>query len=404
LLRAFASGCTAMTCVEAVSNGVGAFREPRVANARITLTIIVVTLGILLGGIAYLTMSYGIMAMDQTKPGYQSVLSQLVAAVMGRGVFYYVAIASALCLLCLSANTSFVGFPRLCQIVAQDGFLPQPFALLKQPFAQPGQELDPVSLGGDGLEQLLPAAQDGLLRPAAPEQRGGTQQVLETGPGPAVFGHGPVRVAVVDAREDNHLWGHTYRGKRVGILDLQDQIARDVAANLRLQRYAGRPVLTWWQGGVTPSAFGLGVGVIALLSIGIFLLAAGLVLLVVGLIRLRGRECWAALVGWRGVSRKLSVRGDETLADLHQLLQFAFEWDDDHLYCFWLSDKFWDRTPGIRYGDPFWGLDEGEMSSRVRLAELGLKVGDKTSYLVHTRFVPSGVDRTLTGCCGPGSL
>jgi hypothetical protein len=40
----------------------------------------------------------------------------------------------------------------------------------------------------------------------------------------------------------------------------------------------------------------------------------------------------AALVDWRGVSRKLAVRGDETLADLHQLLQFAFEWDDDHLY------------------------------------------------------------------------
>jgi hypothetical protein len=89
----------------------------------------------------------------------------------------------------------------------------------------------------------------------------------------------------------------------------------------------------------------------------------------------------AALVGWRGVSRKLAVRGEETLADLHQLLQFAFEWDDDHLYCFWLSDKFWDRTPGIRYRDPHWGLDEGEKSSRARLDELGLKVGDKLSYL-----------------------
>jgi len=66
--------------------------------------------------------------MDQTQPGYQSVLSQLVGAVAGRGVFYYVAIASALDILCLSANTSFVGFPRMCRLVAQDEFLPRPFA------------------------------------------------------------------------------------------------------------------------------------------------------------------------------------------------------------------------------------------------------------------------------------
>jgi amino acid transporter len=130
LLRAFASGCTAMTGVEAVSNGTDAFREPRVTNAHLTLAIIVVTLGILLAGIAYLAMAYGVMAMDQTQPGYQSVLSQLVGAIAGRGVFYYVAIGSALCILCLSANTAFVGFPRMCQIVAQDGFLPRPFAIV----------------------------------------------------------------------------------------------------------------------------------------------------------------------------------------------------------------------------------------------------------------------------------
>jgi amino acid transporter len=128
LLRAFASGCTAMTGVEAVSNAVNAFRAPQVRNARLTLSIIVAVLAILLAGIAYLAMSYGVMAMDQSKPGYQSVLSQLVGAVAGRGVFYYVAIASALMILCLSANTSFVGFPQLCRIVARDGFLPRPFA------------------------------------------------------------------------------------------------------------------------------------------------------------------------------------------------------------------------------------------------------------------------------------
>ncbi|HMB03820.1 MAG TPA: APC family permease, partial [Isosphaeraceae bacterium] len=127
LMHAFASGCTAMTGVEAVSNGIGAFREPAVANARRTLTAIVGTLGLLLGGIAYLCHAYGIGAMDQSRPGYQSVLSQLVAAVFGRGIFYYVSIGSLLAVLCLSANTSFVDFPRLCRLIALDGFLPRAF-------------------------------------------------------------------------------------------------------------------------------------------------------------------------------------------------------------------------------------------------------------------------------------
>ena len=129
LMRAFASGCTAMTGVEAVSNGITAFREPGVANARWTLTVIVVTLGFLLGGIAYLCGVYGIGAMDQSRPGYQSVLSQLVAAVFGRGVVYYITITNLLVILCLSANTSFVDFPRLCRLVATDRFLPLSFAL-----------------------------------------------------------------------------------------------------------------------------------------------------------------------------------------------------------------------------------------------------------------------------------
>ncbi|MBV9862240.1 MAG: APC family permease, partial [Alphaproteobacteria bacterium] len=75
LLRAFASGCTAMTGVEAVSNGVSAFREPPVTHAHRTLTAIVFILGLLLAGIAFLAHAYGIGAMDQTKPDYQSVLS-----------------------------------------------------------------------------------------------------------------------------------------------------------------------------------------------------------------------------------------------------------------------------------------------------------------------------------------
>ncbi|MHB8285340.1 MAG: APC family permease [Caulobacteraceae bacterium] len=129
LLRAFASGCTAMTGVEAVSNGVGAFKDPVIDQAHRTLTVICLTLGLMLAGIALVAHAYGLGAMDQTKPGYQSVLSQLAAAIVGRGPIYYVAMTSLLCVLCLSANTSFVGFPRLCRLVASDGFLPRPFAV-----------------------------------------------------------------------------------------------------------------------------------------------------------------------------------------------------------------------------------------------------------------------------------
>jgi amino acid transporter len=127
LMRSFASGCTAMTGVEAVSNGVKYFKQPTVPAARRTLTAIVAILGLLLGGVAYLARAYHLGAMDQEKPGYQSVLSQLVAAVAGRGLIYYVTLASILAVLALSANTSFADFPRLCRIVAEDGFLPRSF-------------------------------------------------------------------------------------------------------------------------------------------------------------------------------------------------------------------------------------------------------------------------------------
>jgi amino acid transporter len=85
LLKVFASGCTAMTGVKAVSNGVMAFREPTQKNAKRTLTSIILLLMTLLAGIALLCRAYSIGATDPTGPGYQSVLSQLISAVMGRG-------------------------------------------------------------------------------------------------------------------------------------------------------------------------------------------------------------------------------------------------------------------------------------------------------------------------------
>lgn len=129
LMRAFAAGCTAMTGVEAVSNGVSAFKAPVRREAHRTLTVICLTLALLLSGVAVLASAFQIQAMDQTRPGYQSVLSQLAGAVYGRGPAYGVAMVSLLAVLSLSANTSFVGFPRLSRLVAEDGFLPRPFAL-----------------------------------------------------------------------------------------------------------------------------------------------------------------------------------------------------------------------------------------------------------------------------------
>lgn len=128
LLRAFASGCTAMTGVEAVSNGIQAFAKPRVKRAQQTLTAIVAALGILLAGIAYVCHAYNIGATDPNGAGYQSVISQMVAAVVGRGLIYYVTIAFVVAVLALSANTGFADFPRLCHLIALDDYLPHLFA------------------------------------------------------------------------------------------------------------------------------------------------------------------------------------------------------------------------------------------------------------------------------------
>ena len=127
LLKVFASGCTALTGVEAVSNGVKAFREPTVKNAQRTLTVIIFLLAILLAGISYLVKVYGIAATDPGQPGYQSVLSMLTAAVFGKGFFYYLTIGSILVVLSLSANTAFADFPRLCRAIAQNNYLPHVF-------------------------------------------------------------------------------------------------------------------------------------------------------------------------------------------------------------------------------------------------------------------------------------
>ena len=129
LAKVFSSGCTAMTGVEAVSNGVSAFREPTQTNAKRTLTIIIVLLMVFLAGIALLCRAYNIAATDPTSAGYQSILSQLISAVMGRGWFYYVGSASILAVLALSANTSYADFPRLTRAIAMRDYLPHVFKI-----------------------------------------------------------------------------------------------------------------------------------------------------------------------------------------------------------------------------------------------------------------------------------
>jgi len=128
LLKTFSSGCTAMTGVEAVSNGVMAFREPHARKAQITLVTIIAVLIAMLLGIAVLCRAYGIGATEPASASYQSVLSQLIAAVAGKGWFYYVAIGAILSALAFQANTAFADFPRLCRSVANDGYLPAAFA------------------------------------------------------------------------------------------------------------------------------------------------------------------------------------------------------------------------------------------------------------------------------------
>jgi amino acid transporter len=116
-----------MTGIEAVSNGTPLFRPPCEVGGRRTLAAIVTSLVALLIGITVLARAYGVTATAPGQPGYESLLSRLAAAVVGRGAFYYVTIGSVVTVLMFSANTSFAGFPRVCRMLAADRFLPEPF-------------------------------------------------------------------------------------------------------------------------------------------------------------------------------------------------------------------------------------------------------------------------------------
>jgi hypothetical protein len=116
-----------MTGVEAVSTGVTVFREPRVKIARRTLSLVIGILVLLLAGIAWICRAYAISATKPGEPGYQTVLSLVTGAVVGRNWFYYITITSVLMVLTLQANTAFTGFPNVCRAIAEDGYLPYSF-------------------------------------------------------------------------------------------------------------------------------------------------------------------------------------------------------------------------------------------------------------------------------------
>lgn len=124
LLRAFSSGCAALTGVEAISNGVPAFRPPESANAARTLTWMAATLVTLFLGVTYLAYFFGVLP----KEG-ETVVSQIARAVFGGDTpFYYLVQAATAMILFLAANTSYADFPRLAGLIARDGFLPNQFA------------------------------------------------------------------------------------------------------------------------------------------------------------------------------------------------------------------------------------------------------------------------------------
>lgn len=123
ILRAFANGCTALTGVEAISNGIPAFQKPETKNAAITLTWVASILGVLFIGVTFLASRYGIVPRAD-----ESVVSQIAAQVFGgRGVPYYLVQSATILILLLATNTSFADFPRLSSILARDGFLPHQF-------------------------------------------------------------------------------------------------------------------------------------------------------------------------------------------------------------------------------------------------------------------------------------
>lgn len=125
LLRAFSSGCTALTGVEVISNGVSAFRPPEPKNAAITMAMMAVVLGTLFMGISTLAYHLGVVPKED-----ETVVSQVARATFGEGPLYYLVQATTMTILILAANSAFAGFPRLASLLARDSFMPRQMAMM----------------------------------------------------------------------------------------------------------------------------------------------------------------------------------------------------------------------------------------------------------------------------------
>jgi len=125
ILHTFAAGCTALTGIEAISNGVPAFKPPETKNAGLTLVVMAFLMGALFLGSIGLTQYLGVVAGPD-----ETILSALARRILGSGLPYVVVQTTMLLILSVAANTSFAGFPRLASILGQDGYLPRQFSQL----------------------------------------------------------------------------------------------------------------------------------------------------------------------------------------------------------------------------------------------------------------------------------
>lgn len=130
VLRAFAAGCTALTGIEAIADGAGAFRKPEAKNASQTLISLGLILSALFIGVSWLASHYGVRPMSLDSPDYKTVLAQLNEGLFGTGALFYTLQFATMAILVLAANTAFADFPRLCSFIARDSFMPRQLANL----------------------------------------------------------------------------------------------------------------------------------------------------------------------------------------------------------------------------------------------------------------------------------
>ena len=123
ILRAFSSGCTALTGIEVISNGVSAFKKPEPHNAAVTMLGMAAVLGVLFVGTSVLALQYGVIPKDD-----ETIVSQIARLTFGEGTMYFFIQAATMAILILAANSAFAGFPRLASLLARDGYMPHQMA------------------------------------------------------------------------------------------------------------------------------------------------------------------------------------------------------------------------------------------------------------------------------------